>query len=98
MVFGQMNEPPGARMRVALTGLTIAEYFRDVEGQDIVVYRQHLPFHSSGSGSFSLVGDGCHQPLVINQLWQLKWVNCKNVSLHQKRFDHFDPSHLRASR
>lgn len=31
MVFGQMNEPPGARMRVALTGLTIAEYFRDVE-------------------------------------------------------------------
>ena len=32
MVFGQMNEPPGARMRVALTGLTMAEYFRDVEG------------------------------------------------------------------
>lgn len=34
LVFGQMNEPPGARARVALTGLTIAEYFRDQEGQD----------------------------------------------------------------
>jgi F-type H+-transporting ATPase subunit beta len=34
LVFGQMNEPPGARARVALTGLTIAEYFRDAEGQD----------------------------------------------------------------
>jgi F-type H+/Na+-transporting ATPase subunit beta len=34
MVFGQMNEPPGARARVALTGLTVAEYFRDEEGQD----------------------------------------------------------------
>jgi len=37
LVFGQMNEPPGARARVALTALTIAEYFRDVEGQDVVV-------------------------------------------------------------
>ena len=37
MVFGQMNEPPGARMRVALTGLTIAEYFRDVEGLDVLL-------------------------------------------------------------
>ena len=36
MVFGQMNEPPGARMRVALTGLTMAEYFRDTEGQDVL--------------------------------------------------------------
>jgi len=34
LVFGQMNEPPGARARVALTGLTVAEYFRDEEGQD----------------------------------------------------------------
>ena len=45
MVFGQMNEPPGARMRVALTGLTIAEYFRDVEGQDVLLFiDKHLPF------------------------------------------------------
>ena len=48
MVFGQMNEPPGARMRVALTGLTMAEYFRDEQGQDVLlIHRQHLPFHTS---------------------------------------------------
>jgi len=39
LVFGQMNEPPGARARVALTGLTVAEYFRDEEGQDGISYQ-----------------------------------------------------------
>jgi F-type H+-transporting ATPase subunit beta len=38
LVYGQMNEPPGARARVALTGLTVAEYFRDVEGQDVLLF------------------------------------------------------------
>ncbi|XP_003377089.1 ATP synthase F1, beta subunit [Trichinella spiralis] len=40
LVYGQMNEPPGARARVALTGLTVAEYFRDVEGQDVLLFTQ----------------------------------------------------------
>ena len=45
MVFGQMNEPPGARLRVALSALTMAEYFRDSTGTDVLlVHRQHLPF------------------------------------------------------
>ena len=38
LVYGQMNEPPGARMRVGLSGLTMAEYFRDKEGQDVLFY------------------------------------------------------------
>merc|ERR1712126_429567 len=38
LVYGQMNEPPGARARVALTGLTVAEYFRDQEGQDVLLF------------------------------------------------------------
>ena len=38
LIFGQMNEPPGARARVALTGLTVAEYFRDDEGQDVLLF------------------------------------------------------------
>ena len=42
LVFGQMNEPPGARARVALTGLTIAEYFRDVEGQDVLLFVDNI--------------------------------------------------------
>ena len=42
LVFGQMNEPPGARARVALTGLTIAEYFRDIEGQDVLFFVDNI--------------------------------------------------------
>jgi F0F1-type ATP synthase beta subunit len=42
LVYGQMNEPPGARARVALTGLTIAEYFRDVENQDVLLFVDNI--------------------------------------------------------
>ena len=42
LVFGQMNEPPGARMRVALTGLTMAEYFRDEAGQDVLLFIDNI--------------------------------------------------------
>lgn len=45
-----MNEPPGARMRVALTGLTIAEYFRDVEGQDVLLFIDNI-FRFTQAGS-----------------------------------------------
>ena len=41
-MYGQMNEPPGARARVALTGLTVAEYFRDQEGQDILLFIDNI--------------------------------------------------------
>src|SRR5438105_14287206 len=42
MVFGQMNEPPGARLRVALSGVTFAEYFRDKEGQDVLLFVDNI--------------------------------------------------------
>ena len=42
LVFGQMNEPPGARMRVALTGLTMAEHFRDKENQDVLLFVDNI--------------------------------------------------------
>ena len=41
-MYGQMNEPPGARARVALTGLTVAEYFRDQEGQDVLLFIDNI--------------------------------------------------------
>ena len=50
MVFGQMNEPPGARMRVALTGLTMAEYFRDEQGQDVLFFIDNI-FRFTQAGS-----------------------------------------------
>ncbi|KAK4705839.1 F-type H+-transporting ATPase subunit beta, partial [Phenoliferia sp. Uapishka_3] len=57
LVFGQMNEPPGARARVALTGLTIAEYFRDDEGQDVLLFIDNIfRFTQAGSEVSALLG------------------------------------------
>lgn len=57
LVFGQMNEPPGARMRVALTGLTMAEYFRDVEGQDVLLFIDNIfRFTQAGSEVSAMLG------------------------------------------
>jgi F-type H+-transporting ATPase subunit beta len=57
MVFGQMNEPPGARMRVALTGLTMAEYFRDAEGKDVLLFVDNIfRFTQAGSEVSALLG------------------------------------------
>jgi len=57
MVFGQMNEPPGARLRVGLSGLTLAEYFRDVEGQDVLLFIDNIfRFVQAGSEVSALLG------------------------------------------
>jgi F-type H+-transporting ATPase subunit beta len=57
MVFGQMNEPPGARARVALTGLTVAEYFRDDEGKDVLLFIDNIfRFTQAGSEVSALLG------------------------------------------
>jgi F-type H+-transporting ATPase subunit beta len=57
LVFGQMNEPPGARMRVALSGLTMAEYFRDVMGQDVLLFIDNIfRFVQAGSEVSALLG------------------------------------------
>src|SRR5205809_521442 len=57
MVFGQMNEPPGARLRVALTGLTIAEYFRDEQGRDLLIFIDNIfRFTQAGSEVSALLG------------------------------------------
>jgi F-type H+-transporting ATPase subunit beta len=57
LVYGQMNEPPGARMRVALSGLTMAEYFRDQEGQDVLLFIDNIfRFTQAGSEVSALLG------------------------------------------
>lgn len=57
LVYGQMNEPPGARMRVALTGLTMAEYFRDVQNQDVLLFIDNIfRFIQAGSEVSALLG------------------------------------------
>src|SRR5215216_2016586 len=77
LVFGQMNEPPGARMRVALTGLTMAEYFRDEEGQDVLLFIDNIfRFVQAGSELSALLGrrpsqDG-YQPTLESEMGQLQ--------------------------
>ncbi|GIT32356.1 MAG: hypothetical protein Ct9H300mP2_4350 [Candidatus Neomarinimicrobiota bacterium] len=57
MVFGQMNEPPGARLRVGLSGLTMAEYFRDEEGRDVLLFIDNIfRFTQAGSEVPALLG------------------------------------------
>ena len=57
LVYGQMNEPPGARMRVALSGLTMAEYFRDVKNQDVLLFIDNIfRFTQAGSEVSALLG------------------------------------------
>ncbi|ADI03023.1 MAG TPA: F0F1 ATP synthase subunit beta [Syntrophothermus lipocalidus] len=57
LIYGQMNEPPGARLRVGLTGLTVAEYFRDVEGQDVLIFIDNIfRFAQAGNEVSALLG------------------------------------------
>ncbi|MGM9926184.1 MAG: F0F1 ATP synthase subunit beta [Bacillus sp. (in: firmicutes)] len=77
MVFGQMNEPPGARMRVALSGLTMAEYFRDEQGQDVLFFIDNIfRFTQAGSEVSALLGRMPsavgYQPTLATEMGQLQ--------------------------
>ncbi|GGA21210.1 F0F1 ATP synthase subunit beta [Psychrobacillus lasiicapitis] len=77
MVFGQMNEPPGARMRVALTGLTMAEYFRDEQGADVLLFIDNIfRFTQAGSEVSALLGRmpsaAGYQPTLATEMGQLQ--------------------------
>jgi F-type H+-transporting ATPase subunit beta len=77
MVYGQMNEPPGARMRVGLTGLTMAEYFRDVEGRDVLLFIDNIfRFVQAGSEVSALLGRMPsavgYQPVLANDMAALQ--------------------------
>lgn len=77
MVFGQMNEPPGARMRVALTGLTMAEYFRDEQGADVLLFVDNIfRFTQAGSEVSALLGRMPsavgYQPTLATEMGQLQ--------------------------
>ena len=77
LVYGQMNEPPGARMRVALSGLTMAEYFRDKEGQDVLLFIDNIfRFTQAGSEVSALLGRMPsavgYQPTLANEMGTLQ--------------------------
>jgi F-type H+/Na+-transporting ATPase subunit beta len=77
MVFGQMNEPPGARQRVALSGLTVAEYFRDEEGKDVLLFVDNIfRFTQAGSEVSALLGRMPsavgYQPTLATEMGELQ--------------------------
>ena len=86
MVFGQMNEPPGARMRVGLAGLTMAEYFRDKGGKDVLLFIDNIYRFTQLVQRFQHFLDVCLQPLVISQHCRQRWVLFRRES-HQLRTD-----------
>src|SRR5262249_28187127 len=77
LVFGQMNEPPGARLRVALSALTVAEFFRDEEGQDVLLFVDNIfRFTQAGSEVSALLGRipsaVGYQPTLATEMGQLQ--------------------------
>merc|ERR1712036_156654 len=97
LVYGQMNEPPGARARVALTGLTVAEYFRDYEGQDVLLFVDNIfRFTQANSEVSALLGRipsaVGYQPTLATDLGGLQ----ERITTTTKG-SHICPGHLCAS-
>ena len=98
-VFGQMNEPPGARQRVALTGLTMAEYFRDEEGRDVLLFIDNIfRFTQAGSEVSALLG---RMPSAVGYQPNLADRDGRPPGadhLDQEGLDHLAPGRLRPRR
>lgn len=104
LVYGQMNEPPGARMRVGLTGLTMAEYFRDAMSQDVLLFIDNIfRFIQAGSEVSALLGRMPsavgYQPTLANELGALeenhideKWIITSVQAVYVPADDLTDPA------
>ena len=98
LIFGQMNEPPGARARVALSALSVAEYFRDEENQDVLLFIDNIfRFTQAGAEVSALLGRipsaVGYQPTLATEMGELQ----ERIT-RPKRIDYFDPSDICACR
>ena len=89
MVFGQMNEPPGARMRVGLTGLTMAEYFRDKGGKDVLLFIDNIPFHAGRFRGFRTSRTYAFGSRLSAYIADGNGRSSGAYHIHQERFYHF---------
>ena len=99
LIYGQMTEPPGARLRVALTGLTVAEYFRDVEGADTLLFIDNIfRFTQAGSEVSTLLGRMPsavgYQPNLATEMGELQ----ERITSHEEGIDHVGAGGLCACR
>ena len=96
LIFGQMNEPPGSRMRVGLTGLTMAEYFRDEGGKDVLLFIDNIfRFSQAGSEVSALLG---RMPSAVGyqRLTDGDGRPSGADHLHKERFHHICTGSLRS--
>ena len=99
LIYGQMTEPPGARLRVGLTGLTVAEYFRDEEGQDVLLFIDNIfRFTQAGSEVSALLGRMPSRRRLPAQPRHRDGRIAGAHHLHQEGLDHLRAGHLRARR
>jgi transcription termination factor Rho len=99
LIYGQMTEPPGARLRVGLTGLTVAEYFRDEEGQDVLLFIDNIfRFTQAGSEVSALLGRMPSAPWDTSPTWHRNGRTAGAHHVDQEGLDHFGAGHLRARR
>ena len=83
LVYGQMNEPPGNRLRVALTGLTMAEKFRD-EGNDVLLFVDNIYRYTLAGTEVSALLGRMPSAVGYQPTWLKRWAFCKNVSLRPR--------------
>ena len=97
LVYGQMNEPPGARLRVALSGLAITEYFRDEKNQDVLLFIDNIfRFSQAGSEVSALLGPHAQRRRLPADPGRRNGRFAGTDHLDQERLDHLVPGRLRA--
>ncbi len=97
LVFGQMDEPPGTRLRVALSALTMAEYFRDVQNQDVLLFIDNIfRFTQAGSEVSTLLGR-MPSAWATSRTSPTRWASSRSASLDPRQLDHLAAGDLRAA-
>ena len=96
LVFGQMDEPPGTRLRVGLSALTMAEYFRDVQGQDVLLFIDNIFRFTHSSRMSTLPGNPSAMGYPTTLADEIG--RCRSGSPSRRGLDHLDAGHLRARR
>ena len=85
LVYGQMTEPPGARLRVALSALTVAEYFRDVEGSDTLLFIDNIFRFTQAGWKFRRCWAACLRLWATSRISPPRWASCRRGSLRPAR-------------
>src|SRR5262249_27952554 len=85
LIFGQMTEPPGSRLRVALTGVTAAEYFRDEEGQDVLLFIDNIFRFTRRAPRSPRSSGACLPPSAISRLWAPRWARSRSGSRRPRK-------------